>query len=126
MSIEFVLTRELEIWRIDPVNEARVLIKKIVSDTGRLELAQSFADIWKKLFIDGVFDRVSQMTLIVGSDAGFTDTRIIYIWLKSAEMFDNITIYIVSNGQQGDNKNLSITQTNILTYSGEPRIGVKK
>jgi hypothetical protein len=99
------------VWKIDDVNESKTLIKKIIPENRRLELAKSFDSIFKDL--DTLLDlhQFEEIILDVRGDASFTDTRIIYIWLKSAELFWGTAIEIISEHDVDE------------IYSSSPRIG---
>jgi hypothetical protein len=111
MSIEFVLTNELEVWRVDTVNQIREIVQILVPVGGRLELAKRFEQLWKEMDTQGVFDGVDELVFRAGSGAGFTDSRIVYLWLKSAQLFSGVELRIESE-QNIDG-----------FYNASPRIG---
>jgi hypothetical protein len=51
-----------------------------------LELYTKFEEIWKKTISKNLpLDK--KILFVIGSEAGFTDTRIVFIWLKSLDIF---------------------------------------
>jgi hypothetical protein len=90
-SIVIVLQDSLRVYGYDGfvksdgvnlVNELEKLAGKPV-----LDLFDRFSSLWGKLEKKGVFEGVGNIYFILGSRAGFTDTRVVYLWLKSWEMF---------------------------------------
>ncbi len=53
-----------------------------------LNLSDSFEETWKELDENGLFEGVDRIYFVLGDKSGFTDSRMVYIWLKSWQMMD--------------------------------------
>jgi len=152
-SIIFYLDTKLELYSLDSVNLAGSpeiifenkdvaaqdykpkLIDQIQPQI-RLELYQDFEIFWKKnwpLLEQKIQDKVVNFYLILGSKAGFTNTRIVYLWLKSLQQFYNpkLNLGFIKNSENINLQTLEPQKLNTilsqakpnLDYSMEPRIG---
>jgi hypothetical protein len=65
------------------------LVSELEKENGKpvLDLFDRFSPLWEKLDEHGIFESVKNIYFVLGSRAGFTDTRVVYLWLKSWEMF---------------------------------------
>lgn len=113
-----------------------------------LDLTDRFEAVWKSLDQQGAFERVDTIYFWLGPRAGFTDTRVIFIWLKSWEMFNNEKLKMKHEKLGAIFFVLKLAQSIIpesleeheivelmkqseqnmaseLAYSAEPRIGIK-
>ncbi len=103
-----------------------------------LGLTEKFEFVFKELLstLDHGNDdhTIDEFYLLIGSRAGFTDTRIIYIWLQTWKQFhpeQNFYIHKIKDSNLKTieaNYQLLITRAKaennqILVYSQEPRIG---
>jgi hypothetical protein len=90
-----------------------------------LNLTDNFAEVFKSLPI------VNEYYLFIGDEAGFMDSRVVYIWLSNNHYFMGNEYFV---DRQNFNPALSqelIKSTKIkgykdLAYSKEPNIGQKK
>jgi len=139
-SIIFSLDTKLELYGLDSVNYTLDFIDQIDSQK-RLELYQDFENFWQKNWdlikktVGKNLDKNKVIYFIIAPGAGFTNTRIVYLWLKSLQEFGDQKIEIkfikISNFNNLKNlnskqlQNLLTTATDDLNYSMEPRIGVK-
>jgi hypothetical protein len=107
----------------------------------KLELSNQFSDIWASLW-DTYLKDIKDIYYFIGPEAGFTDSRIVFLWLKSWHIFSNDCNYHV--GFEADDmlneddtsynhiqynylKNMNV-KTNIpdLSYLKAPRITIKE
>ncbi len=80
----FYLKQEsLQIYRL---SKSLVLINKI-SDSSFLNLSQNFENLWQNCW--SIISLETEIYFILGQNASFTDTRIVYLWLQSWQMFAN-------------------------------------
>lgn len=131
----------LEIYELSFVNDTnKVLIKKnelldvlIPRDKG-LNLAENFTSVWEKtIAIKGSYSYF----FWTGPNAGFTDVRIVSVWLRSQNMFYNSAIYLLKVENDLNISNVSnivlekLVKTSLenfdkaISYAREPRIGLK-
>jgi hypothetical protein len=114
------------------------LFTQIIRSQKILNLSESFEQIWKDLDSAGHLSGTKQIYLFTGPDAGFTDSRVIFVWLKSWQSFGEGEIFVGPKNYPGNYDKLSKQargaalhklQTNPnqskLTYSRDPRIGHK-
>lgn len=139
MSILIYLDNELKVFSVDTVNWTTILIKTLERTDKTLNLAQRFEFVWADMVSEGLLNDVNEIVYLIGDQAGFTDTRIVFIWLQSWKMFEGgVKEFWINkiNTRLSDNKDLSdnlrelyseaISKNNhALTYSQEPRIGKK-
>ena len=98
-SIIFELNNNLRVYAVSTsVNQESFslsLIREIHREEKGLELSNNFEFLWEDLDTSGEFEGIDTIYFLIGLRAGFTDTRMIFIWLKSCMMFDpNNTFYI--------------------------------
>ncbi len=134
MSIIFYLDKTLKIYQ---VSDSVKLIKTVVSDKGYLDLYNKFEFVYSDLLADGLILNTSEIHFWLSPRASFTDTRVVYIWLRSRLIFTKGLYYIMKLEEHsgvGD-----VTKNNIigllaasksldnkdLVYSKEPNIGKK-
>jgi len=126
-SILIFLDQNLSFYSLEAGNTE--LLFKLEKESRSLELAEKFEGIWKKLELK----EVQEIYFWTGIGAGFTDTRIIYIWLKSWEIFSKKHFFTLK--VENDFKDLIVielvgeskqNQTHKIHYSGLPRITLKK
>ena len=123
------LNNDLEIYEIDLVKQSlsKLFHKK---NTGKgLGLFNNFDNMWAKIQVQ--INLKTNIYFLVGENAGFTDTRVIYIWIKNQSLFYNTNIHII-NIKSVDIKDYSSVKdllsiesdnTTSLKYSRDPRIG---
>jgi hypothetical protein len=91
-SIIFELNNNLRVYAVsDSVNQEVVdlqLIRELERDGKVLELADKFEILWQDLEESGEMEGVNEIYFLIGDRAGFTDTRMVYVWLKSWQMFN--------------------------------------
>lgn len=92
---------------------------------GSLDLTENFESIFTIL---PLFD---EYHLFIGQDAGFMDSRVIYIWLSNNFLFNKKNFYTNRKNFNVD-KYIELLEESRknnfkdLAYSREPNIGVKK
>lgn len=134
------MNSQLEVYSFDEtVNELQLLQKLQPTSSGRLELANRFAQVWQALDSRSEFvDR--PIFFWIGPRAGFTDTRIVFIWLKTKFLIEKlcnqqfqfflmrITASTITELDLETIKQLLTTNRTQLAeqllYSSQPRIGV--
>ena len=141
-SILFELHHTLRVYTVYVnENELKVnLIRDLDREKKSLELASRFEILWQDLDESGSLDGVSEMYFLTGKQAGFTDTRIIYIWLKSWKMFYPNNLFYLMNTEfvvpfdfldsvvQATTLNQAKLDQNDgqIRYQSEPKISLKK
>jgi hypothetical protein len=130
-SLIITLDKDLDIYYWDQKLD---LISSKVREGYSLKLSEDFEQIWASLYDKPTFDfkNINQIYLILGQNAGFTDSRIVFLWLKSWQFFGDSKNYFITQtaGQiTRDNienlVNQGIVNPMDLEYLKEPRIGVK-
>lgn len=88
----FYLKQEsLQIYRF---SNNLVSIDKILS-TDFLNLSENFENLWQNC--SSIINLENEIYFILGQSASFTDTRIIYLWLRSWQMFGNLKVKKLEN-----------------------------
>ena len=127
-SIIFYLDTNLQVYEVNIVNSQ---LKKIteIQKTGKvLGLFSDFGILWNDIYNSWIKNS-DEIIFLIGHSAGFTDSRVVYMWLKSALMFDKIKFRLINVADKNDVKDdkiielLNISDSSQLVYSGEPRIG---
>jgi hypothetical protein len=99
-SIIFELNNNLRVYAVsDSVNQGvrdLQLIREIDKEGKVLELANKFEFLWQDLTDNGLLNDVNQIYYLIGLKAGFTDTRMVFIWLKSWQMFNPTNNFYIS------------------------------
>jgi hypothetical protein len=82
------LNRYFEIYSFNDHNLKLELALR--PETGEmLELFKKFEDIWQETIWDLIKNQTQvKILFVIGSQAGFTDARVISIWLNSLSVFD--------------------------------------
>jgi len=98
----------------------------------RIRLYIVFEAIWSEA-MDTVQNRsIDSILFIIGENAGFTDSRIVYIWLRSHIMIHpQSKLGVIKSSEainpdsltEGELAELMAQSSSILEYSQEPRIG---
>jgi hypothetical protein len=108
--------------------------RSVALKSHQIRLYTIFGAIWEELLDSVKGLEISDLVLIIGPQAGFTDSRIIYMWLKSHALFyPNSSIKVIKSADTIDLNNLKksdyeglLAQATVeLQYGQEPRIGVK-
>ncbi|NJK71502.1 MAG: hypothetical protein HC932_04625 [Thermales bacterium] len=110
-------------------------IDRIESENNYLELADRF-EIFMEMFSDKFDLNTLQVFLLISPRAGFTDSRIIFTWLRTNRMFNPKSDYFVAKisksiNEFGGDELLNLLQQTedsnqkSLVYSREPNIGKK-
>jgi hypothetical protein len=127
-SIIFYLDTNLEVYQANLVNSELKKIAELKKEGKTLNLFSNFALLWSQIFNNEI-KNTEQITFLIASNASFTDTRIIYIWLKSNLIFSKIQLKIINTSEPyTENPTkiidlMKLTGSKDLTYSGQPRIG---
>jgi hypothetical protein len=91
-SIIFELNNNLRVYAVtDSVKHDEnplVLLREIAREGKVLELAEKFEILWQDLDENGELEGVDEIYFLIGLHAGFTDSRMVFIWLKSWTMFN--------------------------------------
>lgn len=101
------------------------LVSEIKPLEGRvLNLADRFEFIWLELH-DSI--KHSEYYLLIGPIAGFTDTRIIYTWIKTVNMLEGPDYFVhkvpLEFGLEDEARKAKLENNKLLQYSKEPNIG---
>ena len=83
-SIVFYLNNQLEVYELDYVKESIELLALEKSEK-RLQLFETFEGVWLEIWEK--IKKTSEIYFVLGDQAGFTNTRIVYLWLKSLSEF---------------------------------------
>jgi len=111
-------------------------MNRIESENNYLELADRF-EIFMEDFATKVDLERAKIFFLVGPKAGFTDSRVIFTWLRTNKMFNQESDYFVSkipdepSKLSGDYLNQLLEKaaeenSQSLLYSKEPNIGKNK
>jgi hypothetical protein len=129
-SIVFILDLQLILLEYtSSVNESTLLKTISNSSSNYLELKDKLLKIITEHYES--INNCSNCIFIVTKQAGFTDSRIIFNWLKSIHLFLNKPFFIIkianySIDQLQDYVFQAIEENNTsLLYSKEPTIGLK-
>ncbi len=139
-SVIIYLNYQLEVYSFEKtVNELKLLEKLQPTSSGRLELANRFMQVWQSLDSQPEFV-YRPIFFWIGPRAGFTDTRIVFIWLKTKflmqkicnQSFQFFLMRIEANSLTEIDLStiiqwLELNQiqfTDQLLYSSQPRIGI--
>lgn len=137
-SIVFELNNTLRVYAIsDSVNYELELLCEIEREGKVLGLATKFEFLWQDLDETSLFEGINEIYFLIGPHAGFTDTRMIFMWLKSWEMFGSETRFYLK--KVGFDVTIDLLDIKILietlnqakreendtniNYSKEPKIG---
>lgn len=129
-SIVFVLDRVLKVYEVDSIVKSVIMISKIDSSDKYLNLSDSFADIWEKLNLQNIEN--PEFYLLLGAKAGFTDSRVIFMWIRGQYFFVQNKFYIGKiNESNSENyevwadllNNIKLKNNQKLSYTSEPNIG---
>lgn len=71
------------------------LIRELDRQEKGLELANKFEFLWEDLDTSGYLEGINEAYFLIGSHAGFTDTRMVFMWLKSWNMFDSTKSFYI-------------------------------
>lgn len=71
------------------------LVRELDRQEKGLELANKFEFLWEDLDTSGYLEGINEAYFLIGSHAGFTDTRIVFMWLKSWIMFDSTKSFYI-------------------------------
>ncbi len=137
--ILFYLDQDLEIYQGQNPESRLKPLQTLFRERPTLELANRFAEIWADLDKQNYFVGVSVMYFLLGPTAGFTDTRVVTMWLRSWSLFSEAQEYEYFSFKSPESLNLSqITAVELkellaktkagrqeVIYSAEPRIGRK-
>jgi hypothetical protein len=143
-SIIFELNNTLRVYAADlSVNQTDpniTLLREVIKEGRVLELASKFEFLWHDIDENDLSSGIDEVYFLIGPHAGFTDTRIVFVWLKSWQMFhprnhfylkktsfdvplDFVDVTIAKdflNKAKNENNNSEIR------YSREPRIGINE
>jgi hypothetical protein len=72
------------------------LLREVVRETKVLDLADKFEFLWQDLTDSNLLTGIDKIYYLIGPNAGFTDSRMIFIWLKSWQMFTPTNTFFVS------------------------------
>jgi hypothetical protein len=92
---------------------------------GALNLTDNFVETFKTL------PEADEYYLFIGDNAGFMDSRVIYIWLSNNYYFMNKEFYVNRISFNPDKYQQYLDDSKVknykdLAYSREPNIGIKK
>lgn len=134
----FYLELELKLYRADFVNRNIELVDELKKEGRFLNLSDRFEDFWKKNLGKLENNQEIDIYFFLGFNSGFTDTRIISIWLKTMQMFNKKANVFFEKRSFLDNLNeinfeeiqkiLEETKTQKfgqIDYTREPKIGGK-
>lgn len=111
-------------------------------DQKYLNLGDKFSDFWQNIWKDELQIKIGSKTeifYILGPNSGFTDSRVIFIWLKTMSFFESKFNFFVTNIENSlilENLSSFLLKDLILkarsennqnlVYSRSPSIGKKK
>jgi hypothetical protein len=93
-SIVFILDSKLTVLEHNSsVNESILLNEVLATNSKYLELSDHFDTLFSTMYTH--VQTASNIIFLVATHAGFTDSRIIFNWIKSSEMFLNIPYFVL-------------------------------
>lgn len=86
----------MQLWFIESVNDesdslTRTLLHSREREDRTLNLSDHFQAVWEAQY--PVIKTAKQIILVVGPEAGFSDSRIIYMWLQSHALFTGVEFW---------------------------------
>ncbi len=118
------------------INGAVKVLAQLVPQPGSkyLELSETFSHVWQNTMQDIASD--DALYFLMRPNAGFTDSRIVFLWIKGQAIFAKNPYFVAQIGvDDWDSENSESIQTllsKILTqnnqsldYAKEPNIGTK-
>lgn len=111
-NIVFYLNNSLKIYHKN--DDVKLLAEYLADGAKYLNLSERFTSIINNLEKQVDFDNVDKLTLLVGPRASFTDTRVIYIWLKTMKMLKGIELHVSKVETNSIIKNKTTSNTNLF------------
>jgi hypothetical protein len=128
-SIAFVVGKILRVVELDTdVNEIKELGLLLREGGGHLNLAERF----EAFFVESVSKtEITDYKLILLANAGFTDSRVVYLWLKGEKQLSGASFEMYREVEEIDLEAVedfveffaSHKHTDTLEYSREPSVG---
>jgi hypothetical protein len=139
-SIIIVLNDSLKVYSVgDIVKQERANLEAAlekIGDSRVLNLSDRFESFWSDLDDKQILAGVKELYFVVGERAGFTDSRVVYLWLQSWKMFGEGEFWIYNDTREINIGLMEIEYLNeyilnikkngsqmLLKYSREPRLG---
>jgi hypothetical protein len=131
--IQIFLDRNLIIKSHQNKSESNLLYNSSDHGIERLNLSENWSTIWCD-----IHKPCNLYYFFVGPNSGFTDSRIIFLWLKSRQLFEPITQFFIIDGYDHETWNLleskqqnqiiidAKTNPKDLIYTRQPRINLKQ
>jgi hypothetical protein len=116
MNLHIELNQNLEIFAEE--NRLKTSIFLFPRTKHTLELSEHFEKIWSDLYQEYEMETVENIYYTVGEFASFTDTRVVFIWLKSWQYFNPNGNYFLQGNKEKNPVDIS--------YLKAPRITVKE
>ena len=152
-SIIIYLDRKLELFSLDFVKKELNLVGQLEPEDKNLKilnLSERFELVWEDMWENFTIksenlnqvrlseqSQLSKIYFWLGPESGFTDSRVVFLWLKSWVLFyPNTKFFLLSlqNPIQVTNLNFdlvtkmlgeSVKNPESLAYAREPRLGLK-
>jgi hypothetical protein len=139
-SIIIVLNDSLKVYSVgDIVKQERANLEAAlekIGDSRVLNLSDRFESFWSDLDDKQILAGVKELYFVVGERAGFTDSRVVYLWLQSWKMFGEGEFWMYNETREINIGLMEIEYLNeyilnikkngsqmLLKYSREPRLG---
>jgi hypothetical protein len=116
MNLHIDLNQNLEIFVEEGGLKTSIFLLKRTKHT--LELSEHFEQIWSDLYQEYAMESVENIYYTVGEFASFTDTRVIFIWLKSWQYFNPNKNYFLQGKEEKNPVDIN--------YLKAPRITIKE
>jgi len=138
--ILFYLNENLKVYKVKDSGKKTELelVDFILKEDKYLNLSEKFSTFWQKLWKKDL-ENEAEIFYLISPNSGFTDTRIIFIWLKTWQFFEpklKFFVHKIENDLVLENLNFSFLQMLIrqiqeknnqeLIYSKDPNIGKNK
>ena len=122
-KILIFLDWDLEIYQLTNHkmdNESKQLVYSLKRENLKvLDLSQKFEEIWTWLETQYL---MSEIYYLINDKASFSDSRVIYIWLKTWQMFDHQNKFLMSHNNSFE----WVLNPVQLTYLHDVKIGKPK
>lgn len=137
-NIIFYLNSDLQVFELKAESTKITQVEKLERQSRGLDLQHRFWPLWEQIYHKFELRDLDKIYLFLGPQSGFTDSRIVFIWLKSWQYFNPSTrSYFVSKTTELDLMKLhkeiingllaqSTPNPEDLSYVQEPRIGKNK
>jgi hypothetical protein len=131
----FYLDKDLKVYKLKNQKNKLELINLVPKEGKYLNLSEKFEVFWQDLWSE-ILQNETEIFYFLGPNSSFSDSRVIFIWLKTYLIFNqslNLFVDNINNDLNLENLNSFLLQSLIfeakqknnqqLVYNKEPNIG---